>query len=99
MKEGEELTKTNDKLLSMPEISKESLGELLNRLIATQENIRPEEVTVEYIQKQRESRLYPTTRYNISTEYGGYDPNGLEFFTQDELCSIQKRVEEELGKF
>jgi hypothetical protein len=75
-----------------------TLEELLTRLIATQEGIRQDEVTVEYIHEQRKQHLYPTIRYDIGTEYGGYSTEGLKFFTQDELEDIEQQVDRQLAK-
>lgn len=75
-----------------------SLDDLLRKLIAAQEGIDPEQVTVEYIRKQRERRFYPSTRYSIGSKYGGYDSTGLIFLTREELEAIERRVDAELAK-
>ncbi len=68
-------------------------------LIARREGVRPEDVTVEYIRLQRELRLYPTTRYNLSGTMGGYDPTGLLFLTRNEFDASERRVDAELAEF
>ena len=74
------------------------LGTLLRHLIAAQDGIRPEEVTIDYIQGKREELFYPTTRYNVDSQYGGYDSRRLKFLTRNEFDSIAKQVEEELAR-
>jgi hypothetical protein len=75
-----------------------SLEELLQELIAVQDGIRPEDVTVDYIQHQREKRFYPSTRYDIDSKYGGYDSRRMRFLSRDEFDSISDRVDAELAR-
>ena len=49
-----------------------SLNDVLNRLIAEQDRINPNEVTVEYIRRQRENRLIDNPFENINWEWFGY---------------------------
>jgi hypothetical protein len=72
----------------------EALDYRLKCLIAEKEGIKPEQVTVSYIREQREKRLYKTIRYNIGSEYGGYDLTGLKVFTGDELDDFEKHADE-----
>ena len=58
------------------------LETLLRHLIAAQDGIRPEEVTIDYIQGRREKLFYPHTRYNMDSKYGGYDSRRLKFLTR-----------------
>jgi len=73
-----------------------SLDELLNHLISFQEGITPGEVTVEYIRDQREKRFYPKVRYEIGTDYGGYDLTGLTVKTRNEFDEIERSIETDL---
>lgn len=75
----------------------ETLGVFLDRLIAARDGIRPEEVTLRYIHEQREKRLYPATRYEIGSSYGGYTIAGLRFLTLNEYKEIEERVEAKLA--
>jgi len=75
-----------------------SLDEYLTSLIAAEDGVSPETVTVEYIREQREHRFYPSTRYNIGSSYGGYDGTGLKFLTQEEFEALDQRLDAELAK-
>ncbi|MGD9276579.1 MAG: hypothetical protein PVJ67_05380 [Candidatus Pacearchaeota archaeon] len=44
----------------------EKLDELFIRLIAEHDGIKPEEVTCEYIEQQKEKRIYPNGRFFYS---------------------------------
>lgn len=57
----------------------------LNKLIAEKEGISPEEVTVEYIHKQREKYIYPNLYLDCSPE--------LISFTINELDEIESLVD------
>lgn len=76
---------------------KGELEVLITRLIAEQEGIPEEKVTVEYIREQREKRFYPNTRYNIGSDYGGYDAVGLKFSTIQELLDLESRADKFLN--
>jgi len=75
----------------------ESLDAKLTRLICEEEGIPPEELTVSYIHEQREKRFYPTTRYDVDSDYGGYSTVGLKVFTGKELSELRRRVHKKLG--
>jgi hypothetical protein len=71
----------------------ESLDDFLVRRIAEEEGVSPDEITVEYIHEQRKKRYYPTTRYNIGSDYSGYIHTGLRFLTGQEIEEIKKRAD------
>jgi hypothetical protein len=73
-----------------------SLDDLLTRLIAAQEGIRPEEVTTEYIHEQREARIYPAAKPNNGTTYGGYHAGRLRVFSRAEIDQLERDAEEKL---
>lgn len=70
------------------------LEELFKRLIAARDGVRPEDVTGEYIRKQREDRLYPRTSYDIDSDYGGYDSSHLKVLSRRELDALESRSRE-----
>jgi len=76
----------------MAEMGK-NLDSVFTRLIAEKEGIQPDKVTVAYIHAQREKRFYPKTRYNIGTEYSGYNTTGLKILTSNEFDEIEDRVD------
>lgn len=94
--EGREMVKMN-KEAKKPEKS-ESLDEYLTRLISEKEGIKREEVTVEYMHQQRMNKIYPKAKFEIGSDYGGYDTTGLAVYSRDELDDIEKSVDKELKK-
>ena len=76
-----------------------SLDEYLKRLIAERDGVKPEDVTPSYIREQREKRIYPKVRYCNCSEYGGYNLNGLEVYTREELEKKDKQATEWLEQF
>ncbi len=80
------------------ELARETLDDFLKRRIAAKEGIAPEQVTPEYIQERREEQIYPDIRYEIGSDYGGYDTVGLKFRTRHELDEIERDVDEALAK-
>jgi hypothetical protein len=84
------------------ELHKEdSLETLLQELIAAQDDVRPEDVTLDYIRSQREKRFYPTVRYETDSRYGGYDSRRLRSLSRNELDEVAdqvtRRLKEVLG--
>lgn len=73
-------------------VTKDGLEKYLERLIAEKDGVRPEDVTEEYIRSERERRIYPRTRFDINSGYGGYDTRSLEVMTRDELKESDDRV-------
>jgi hypothetical protein len=73
----------------------ESLDELLRRQIAEKLGMAPEDVTIEFLDELLEKRIYPSARFNIGSQYGGYDNSNLVVLTREELASIEKAVEVE----
>jgi hypothetical protein len=71
----------------------EELDYRIKCMIADRQGIKPEDVTTSYIREQREKQLYKTTRYDIGSEYGGYDLTGLKVFTGNELDDIEKHAD------
>jgi len=75
----------------------ESLDDFLKRIIAEQDGITPEEVTPEYIRKRQQAEWYKRLRYEIGSDYGGYETSGLKFYTQEELDEMEKRVDDKFA--
>ena len=70
----------------------DTLEDRFNRIIAKLDNISEQDVTVEYIRQQREKIIYPTTRFDSGSEYGGYDGKGLKFLTRNEFDELERKV-------
>lgn len=77
----------------------QELDAYLTKLIAAQEGIDQEKITVSYIQEQREKLIYKTKRFDISSQYGGYDLTGLKVLTRQELEAIDDRANRFLASF
>lgn len=56
-----------------------ALEDKLDALIAKQDNVRPQDVTLDYIRRNREEK--PTDNYDFSTQYGGYNKRGGKVLT------------------
>jgi hypothetical protein len=90
---------TTDQDSSRERWASETLEQYLTRLIAMDEGVSPEEVTLEFIRKKREERIYPNERYSICTDYGGYRSGNLEVLTREELSRREKETYEWLKQF
>jgi hypothetical protein len=75
----------------------EPLEQLFTELIASRLGITPGEVTLEYIQAQREARFYPESRYAVGTDYGGYNSHGLDVLSREEIARIECDVDAKLA--
>ena len=70
-----------------------NLEDLFNILIAEEQHVNKEDVTVEFIMRQREKSIYPDTRFKSESGYGGYVNLGLASFTGNELKEIEVLVD------
>ena len=75
----------------------EPLETLFRQLIAAQDGVRPEDVTLDYIRSQREKRFYPSTRYDTDSRYGGYDSRRLRSLSRNELDEVAAEVNSRLA--
>jgi hypothetical protein len=73
-----------------------TLDDVLTALIAKKLDIRPDEVTMELLQSVLERRIYPSTRFSLGSEMGGYDASGVKVLSQDELDKMERDVDEAL---
>ena len=87
--EGEQMT--DDQMLQ-GRSAQETLEQYLTRLIAAHEGIQPSQVTLEYIRNQREKLVYPDTRYDTCSNYGGYRNDGLEVLTRSEVEQLEQEM-------
>jgi hypothetical protein len=74
-------------------VQREGLERFFQRLIAARDGVRPEDVTEEYIRKQRAAVVYPNVRFEVSSRYGGYDTTSLQVLTRSEVAAVEDRVE------
>ncbi len=75
------------------------LDKLLTDLIAKQDGVKPEEVTVKYIHDQRVKKLYRTARYTIGSNLGGYSTVGLTVRSEAEIEESEARINDFLSSF
>jgi len=60
-----------------------TLEKKLDNLIAQQDHIQPEDVTLEHIREQRRKNpLYAENEYDTSSRYGGYVRTNARLLTQ-----------------
>ena len=78
------------------ERARNELDSFFRKKIAEKDRIRDEDVTTEYVRKERERRFYPNLRYDIGSSYGGYSGVGLHFSTLRELEDREERIMRDL---
>jgi hypothetical protein len=74
-----------------------TLEEKLDILIAKQDHVQPEDVTLEYIRQKREEK--PTDKYDFTTYYGGYNKRGGKVLTVAQTREAISRAYQFLGGF
>jgi hypothetical protein len=74
-----------------------ALEKKLDSLIAEQDHIRPEEVTLEYIRHKRDEN--PNTGYDFSTRYGGYNRRGKRVLTSSQSWELVRAAYRFLERF
>jgi len=75
-----------------------SVEDWLIRQIAEQDRVPVDSVTIEYIHRQREDRLYQSKRPETATKYGGYNSHGLKILTRQEAEEAIKRADAALAE-
>jgi hypothetical protein len=76
-------------------VAREGLEKYLDNLIAEKEHVRPEDITEEYIRRERrERKVYAAMRYDVDSGYGGDTTLGLEVVTRDEIDAGVRRMDE-----
>ena len=75
----------------------EDLKTFFGRLIAKRDGVKPEEVTLEYIRERRKEPWYKKIRFDIGSDYGGYEVHGLKFYTEEEMEEMERRVDEKFA--
>ena len=73
------------------------LEKKLDSLIAAQDHIRPEEVTLEHIRKTRDKNQ--DIKYDFSTRYGGYNRRGRRVLTIAQSNSLVRSAYQFLSRF
>lgn len=67
-------------------VAKDGVEKYLERLIAQKKHVKPEDVTEEFIRKQRsETEKKVDVRYDVDSQYGGYCTIGLNVLTTAEI--------------
>jgi hypothetical protein len=74
-----------------------ALEKKLDDLIAQQDRVRPEDVTLEYIRKKRDQA--PNIDFEFSTNYGGYHRKGARVFTQRQALEMVRSAYQFLHRF
>ncbi len=79
-------------------VTTERADELLKRLIASQDGVQPEEVTIAYMRQQRAQTFYPNSRYAPGLNRSEYDTPTMQFLSQEEFEAIKRDVRAKLAK-
>lgn len=74
-------------------VAKLGVEKYLEGLIAEQKHVKPEEVTEEFIRKERSEKEKVDVRYNVDSRYGGYCTIGLNVLTKAEINSALDRLD------
>jgi hypothetical protein len=80
--------------MSNIEKTKRKTEEWLTCLIAENDKVPLDMVTVGYIEEQRQKRFYGSTRYNIGSSFGGHNLTGLLSLPKNKLDEIEKTINE-----
>ncbi len=77
-----------------------TLEKKLDALIAQQDHIQPEDVTLEHIREQRDKSLeYANAKYDFSTRYGGYVRASARLLTPSQTREVVLAAYKFLGGF
>lgn len=87
------------KKLNLDPVIVSRLERLIVEKIARDLNVKPEEVTPEFIRQWREEHLYPVANVDLTTLYGGYNPGGRRVLNNNEVKSCQEEAERFFNKF
>jgi hypothetical protein len=63
-----------------------TLEKKLDALIAREDHVQPEDVTLEYIRNQRKKNV--NLKYDFSTQYGGYNHKGEKVLSPAESSAL-----------
>jgi hypothetical protein len=74
-----------------------ALEKKLDALIAQQDHIKPEDVTLEHIRNERDKNV--DVKYEFSTRYGGYNRRGGRVLTPSESSNLVQAAYRFLGRF
>ncbi len=75
----------------------ESSDALLKRLIASQDGVRPEDVTIQYVRQQRANRLYPQSRYAPGLDRSQYETPKVQLLLQNDYETIKWTTRQRLA--
>jgi hypothetical protein len=70
-----------------------TLEKELDELIARQEKVRPDEVTLKLIRAKREAEVYPNARIDFSSNYGGHIATGRFYGVAEAKACVRKAYE------
>lgn len=75
------------------------LDQVVTQLIARDLDVKPEEITPEFIQRWRDENLYPVANVDLTTLYGGYNGVGRRVLTRAEIVSNREQAEKFFSQF
>ncbi len=74
-----------------------NLDKLFTEAIANLDKVGEAQVTATYIEQQREKKIYPVTKFDKESSFGGHSNVGLKSYTRDQQKKIHKLVDELMG--
>jgi len=75
------------------------LEEKLKGLIAKDEGVTPDKVTLEFVREKRTEEIYPCERFSSTTKYGGYHTTGLRLLTRQQIRAIGEKAKSIWDRF
>jgi hypothetical protein len=72
---------------------KDPLDDFFKAEIARLDNIPASQVTPDYIEQQREKKIYPVTKMDEGSSLGGHSEIGLKFFTRTQQRKLGELVD------
>ena len=73
------------------------LDTIQRRLIADKLGVSADQVTLDFLDDVLETRIYPRTRLNVCSRYGGYRNVHLRVLTGEEIARVREQAEVRLG--
>lgn len=75
----------------------QTLSQFFGAAIAKLDNIEESQITPNYIEQQREKKIYPFTVSEEGSALGGHCEIGLKFYTRNQLARISEIVDKAMS--
>jgi hypothetical protein len=74
-------------------VTTSGLREFFRNLIAKELNKRPDEVTLQFIVTDRQTRFYPSAVYSVGSSYGGYRADYLPVLSLNQFEALERHLD------